>query len=87
MTYGTLPTARNATEGFTFTGIALYENISGCYTPVWTGEFHGNVGDGRVSEFAQGVTLRDGLHYLYLSDHRTGETRYVTLDWARSRTV
>jgi hypothetical protein len=87
MAYGTLPNAVHADEGFAFTGLAVYEHNSGYYSPIWTGEFHGVVGDGKVSEFAQGVTYNGRVKYLYLSDHRTGETRYVSLDWALNRTV
>lgn len=83
-----LPAATFAVDGFDFTGIAVYSAEAGeDYTPVWCGEFHGTVGTGRVSDFARNLDGVSRLTYIFLSDHRTGETRYVPLDFARSHTL
>jgi hypothetical protein len=83
----TLPNATFAVNGFAYTGLAVYSAESGSdYLPVWCGEFHGTVGTGKVSDFARSLNV-SRFTYLFLSDHRTGETRYVPLDFAQSRAL
>jgi hypothetical protein len=87
MTYGIIPTAEVATAGFDYTGMAVYASEAGKpYEPVWCGEFHGTVGSGKVSDFARSIAT-PSLAYIYLSDHRTGEVRYVHAEWAQRRKV
>ena len=84
----TLPSATFAVNGFDYTGIAVYSAKAGeDYVPVWCGEFHGTVGSGKVSDFARDLDGVPQITYLYLSDHRTGEIRYVPLDFALSHTL
>lgn len=82
----TLPNATFAVDGFSFTGLALYVAEVGTeYVPAWCGEFHGTVGDGRISEFARSASAR--FAYIFVSDHRTGETRYVPLTFAQTHAL
>jgi hypothetical protein len=67
--------------------MALYtrNTETGATTNVWAGEFHGIAGEGKVSEFVRSMT--GGATFIYLSDHRTGDTRMVPFREAWERTI
>ena len=88
MSIGTIPFAFAATKGFEFTGLAVYarNHKTGYSRPVWSGEFHGMIGDGKASEFlaSTNVTVAsDGGYWVpvcaIVSNHRTGESREVSM--------